>query len=149
MKKTKNGFTLLELLVVIALIGIFAGIVMVALNSSRLKGKDSAIKGNLGGLRSQAQLYFTNNNNFAPTQTTDCSAGIFIATKANQGFAEALVEIEKQNDDAVALCAAAETTWAISSPLHDETSWCVDHQGSSKTGTVDTDTGSPTFATCI
>lgn len=148
MKKQK-GFTLLELLVVIALIGIFASIVMVALNSSRAKGKDSAIRGSLAGMRSQTQLYFGDNGNFSSSNIVDCSLGMFGATKASQGLAEALAEVETQNDASVAVCAASETKWGVSSPLHDGTSWCVDHQGSSKVGTIDVDTSSPTFATCI
>ncbi len=148
MKKQK-GFTLLEVLVVVALIGIFASIVMVALNTSRDKGRDSSIRADLAGMRSQSQLYFTNNNNFASTDIATCGSGIFTVTKTNQGLFEALAEIEKQNGTNSAVCAAGQTKWAVSSPLHNGTSWCVDHQGSSKVGIVDTDTNSPSFATCI
>ncbi len=42
-KNTKQGFTLIELLVVVAIIGVLAAIVLVSLNSSRVKSENLSI----------------------------------------------------------------------------------------------------------
>lgn len=47
MKKNKNAFTLVEILVTIAIIGLLAGIVIVALNSTRYKARDVKRKSDL------------------------------------------------------------------------------------------------------
>jgi len=41
-RKVEKGFTLMELLVVISIIGLFAAVVMTALNTAREKGRNSA-----------------------------------------------------------------------------------------------------------
>ncbi len=56
-----RGFTLIELLVVIAIIGMLSAVVLGSLNTARNKGADAAIKGNLSGARSQAELFYDSN----------------------------------------------------------------------------------------
>lgn len=53
-----HGFTLLELLIVIAIIGLLASVITVAMNSTREKGKDAAIKAQMSEARKEAELYF-------------------------------------------------------------------------------------------
>jgi prepilin-type N-terminal cleavage/methylation domain-containing protein len=61
-KNYEKGFTLIELLVVIAIIGILSSVVLASLNSARDKGANAAVKGNLNGIRAQAELHYDNNN---------------------------------------------------------------------------------------
>ena len=59
----KKGFTLIELLVVIAIIGILSSVVLASLNTARAKGSDAAVKSNLNGVRSQAELSYDSSGN--------------------------------------------------------------------------------------
>ncbi|MEK7185085.1 MAG: type II secretion system protein, partial [Patescibacteria group bacterium] len=59
--KTKAGFTLIELMVVIAIIGLLDSVVLASLNSARNKGADASIKGNLDTVRKQAALFYDSN----------------------------------------------------------------------------------------
>jgi len=55
----KRGFTLIEILVVIAIIGILSGVVMVSLGSSRAKARDTARIEYSDEVKKAQELYFT------------------------------------------------------------------------------------------
>ena len=57
MMKKNKAFTLIELLIVIAIIGILTAIVIVSLTSSKNKANDSKIQTQLKQMEAQAQLY--------------------------------------------------------------------------------------------
>lgn len=64
----KRGFTLLELMMVIAIVGIVSSVVLVNLNSSRLKARDAAIKAEVRQLRNLLELNFNETGSYANLQ---------------------------------------------------------------------------------
>lgn len=131
MHKTK-GFTLLEILVVIAIIGIFASVAVVALSSSKGKGDDSAVRSNLNSLRSQAELYYLNNKNYGSNiaNVSDCiTTTTFIASTTAQGSGSTiladLVKNARGSSNVRCDISANGTTWAIASMLTNGGYACV------------------------
>jgi len=64
MRNHQNGFTLIELMIVVAIIGILAAIAIPNFLSYQLKSKAAEAKSNLGGIRTGEQAYFAENDAF-------------------------------------------------------------------------------------
>lgn len=59
----KNGFTLIELVVVITIVAVLSGIILVSVTQYISKGKDSGVIGNLAVLVPAGEAYYTGNSN--------------------------------------------------------------------------------------
>lgn len=62
----KRGFTIIELLVVAAIIALLAGIVLTMLSTSRQRGEDAGVKQTLHQIRNALELYHSDNGNYPP-----------------------------------------------------------------------------------
>ncbi len=62
--RNSKGFTLIELLVVIAIIGLLSSVVLASLSSARKKAKDVVVQSSLIQMRTEATLYYSDNNNY-------------------------------------------------------------------------------------
>lgn len=106
-----RGFTLLELLVVIAVIGLLTSIVLMSLNSARDKGADAASRSNLNNIRSQTELYYHDN-------------GLSYEGVCGQD------NVSRAVNEAGAVCADSTSTWAAAVDLlTTDVSYCVDSTG--------------------
>jgi prepilin-type N-terminal cleavage/methylation domain-containing protein len=135
-KKTK-GFTLIELLVVIAIIGILSSVVLASLNSARNKGADAAVKSNLSGIRAQAELVYdsaTPNSYDGVCENSNVIAAM--ASAANAGGSAGTCRDYTT--------ATAKDSWAITIPLKQGGSYCVDYKGTATTSASTLTVGSGT-----
>jgi prepilin-type N-terminal cleavage/methylation domain-containing protein len=73
-KKTGNlGFTLVELLIVIAIIGILAAIVLVNLNVSRKKGRDARRLSDIHQIMTALELFYADNSGYPLPDIADAA----------------------------------------------------------------------------
>ena len=62
--KKQAGFTLIELMVVISIIGVLTGIVLVSMNDTRALARDARRKSDLGQIATAIELYYLNHNSY-------------------------------------------------------------------------------------
>jgi prepilin-type N-terminal cleavage/methylation domain-containing protein len=129
-RKFIKGFTLIELLVVIAIIGILSSIVLASLNSARAKGANAAIKADLQGIRSQAEITYDNDDQS------------YVNVCASQNIINALEHALVAGGDAATggtvanRCNNSASAWAanamLKTPEGTSNYWCVDSAGKGK-----------------
>ena len=68
----KQGFTLIELMIVVAIIGILAAIAIPKFADLINKSKEGATKGALSSVRSAVQVYYGDNEGWFPADTLAC-----------------------------------------------------------------------------
>jgi prepilin-type N-terminal cleavage/methylation domain-containing protein len=106
--KTREGFTLIEMLVVIIILGILAMVIIPQITVSQEDAKVSTLKTNLGGIRSAIELYYTQHNNVYPGVATDGTAAA--------GTVAAFISQLTQFTDAAGVVSGTKTATAIYGP---------------------------------
>jgi prepilin-type N-terminal cleavage/methylation domain-containing protein len=154
MKKTylQKGFTLIELLVVISIIGLLSSVILASLGSARGKSIDAAVKTTLISARTQADIYYSSNNN---SYVGVCNgAGIYNLVLAAAKYSNPSITGVAGNNTAFsynivgngsgAVChndtLPGGVGWAaivsLKAPTTPNSGWCIDSSSNSKEFTV-------------
>ncbi len=120
------GIIIACVLPVLAIVGILSSVVLVSLSAARQAGNDAQVRSVLAQIRTQAEVYYGNNNTY--TKTRSCSQGMF----ADASFTPVFAQLKDKN---VVSCYAEGETYAISAALRSAgSSYCYDSAAVSGAG---------------
>jgi len=130
----KKAFTLIELLIVIAIIGILAGIVVVSLTGALKKGKDSRIQADLRQVTQIAGMIMSDKGSYDEL----CSGGKLNTTSGDYKNQLTTVQNDiqaQQGGTTVDLsCYASGNDYCVSARLVSTTNYfCIDSAGNATT----------------
>ena len=128
--RKNSGFSLVELLITIAIIGILAAIILNSIYSSKTKAYDSKVKQQLVSFRTAAEVYFTNQSNYSTSNS--CDAGIFSDLNAVNSRPGLYID-SLQSSGVQLICNSNSSAYAVKAVLYSGSQyWCVDNKGASK-----------------
>jgi type II secretion system protein G len=82
--RAKSGFTLVEILIVVVILGILAAIVIPQFTSASTEAKESALVSDLQSVRSQIELYKIHHNDALPGTQSGVDFVTAMTSKTNQ-----------------------------------------------------------------
>jgi len=122
------GFTLVEALAVIAIIGFLASIIIVGIGNSKKQGEDTAVKSALHEINNTAELYYHQGYTYEGV----CDAGNTTISDSGD-FGRIKTYIDQHNGDNSSIgCKDSDDGFAAISSLNLGDCWCVDYHGVSK-----------------
>ena len=128
----KSGFTLVELLISIAIIGILAVIVLSSLNQSRTRAYDARVKEQLARFRGAAEIYYSNEdpNGYTPA-VANCTTlnTIFTDTDAMNGSPGVYLDFKNVNPPVTTVCQSIQNAYALKATLPSGGYFCIDSRG--------------------
>lgn len=107
-----KGFTLIELMIVVAIIGILAVVAIPLYANAVKKAKEGATKGGLSALRSAIKIYYSDHEGIWPSQVAGATASDNLA---NLGYIDQIPKIDLGEYHA--------PTTSVGTALNDDGDW--------------------------
>lgn len=132
---------MIELMVVIAIVAVLAGLTLGYLTDARKKGADTGVKSNLSTVRAVSEIFYLDNANsylpqggvaFGPAVCPPYDPSGTNMFSQNKTISDAIAEAIKRGNGSS--CANSADFWAVAVGLvlDPTTSWCVDNQSVAK-----------------
>ena len=115
MLKNKQGFTLIELMTVVAIIGILAGIVLVSFPAAQDRAQDGRVMNAMDQLRTKMEICKGNNGGDYQAASTCASS---LVTEINNNAAASLTNNNTATDYCIDVQLNSGNYWCIDSSLH-------------------------------
>jgi prepilin-type N-terminal cleavage/methylation domain-containing protein len=82
--KNKKGFTLIEMLIVVAIIAILSGLILTGLNKARMQSRDARRMADIKNIQAQLEVFYNANNRY-PSLTEFSDGKTIQPLKDSQG----------------------------------------------------------------
>jgi len=136
----KRGVTLIEILIVLAILGILASIVLVSTTLTRQMGNDSATRQNIVNMSTQATLYYNANgssyeglcDDTPPVNGARTLYSMLLKTQQSSKATYLVTSLSTQGATNRVTCHAKVGGWAVEAPLTSMAPvhmYCIDSRG--------------------
>jgi prepilin-type N-terminal cleavage/methylation domain-containing protein len=136
-KISTKGFSLIELLISISIIGILGSIILTSVSGSRAKAFDSKIRQQLNSFRTASEIYFSAHDNSYGPASSSCggvtNTTLFNNLQSSSGNPGVYIAAGNLPDFASLDCEANDTDYTVKVSLFSGNQyWCIDGRGNSR-----------------
>jgi len=137
-RKSKSGFTLIELMVVISIISLLASIVLASLSSARTKARSTKVLTDLSQIRNLAGLISSDDNSYSGLCVVVGGLNVLNTSHAKYGTQITAFDTDinyNNGTNGVAVCHASATDYCVSAVDANNNTKCISNKGNIGTAT--------------